>query len=459
MRATKLTLKNVLGFEDAEINLGGITVITGENASGKTSLIEALVGLFGSGHDATLLRTGSEQGQIVLELDEGTIQKTITETETDPSVRLKGAGRVSSPVKYMRKIADLLALNPVDFARAKTDKERIKWLEEFLPLELDRAALAKATPSLALRPEDFEGNALEVLSRLRTRVYDARTGANRTRDDKIRAVRELEASLPPDDGTDQTAKLAALENNRRELEARLDFLKTNSRTRLVGCRENLRLVTQNLRHQYEREAETKIEAARTELAEKLKSLHLRSETELQKANDTAAELLARDGAPINEELQRLAAEIGQTQEQVQQQVRAVTLRKVKERTEAEAQAAAAESVQLTTALERLNGLKRDLLQNLPFPGLEIADGQILLDGVPFNRVNTGRKWNFALNFAVHRLETLLPDGLKLICVDGAECLDAKNFATLEAGVAKLAERGYQFIITRVTDDPLKIETR
>ena len=66
-------------------------------------------------------------------------------------------------------------------------------------------------------------------------------------------------------------------------------------------------------------------------------------------------------------------------------------------------------------------------------------------------MNDAERVKFSINLAIMKAGQL-----KLICVDGMEKLDSKNFAKWEAAIA---ETGAQCVITRVTDGPRKIEAK
>ena len=72
MQVTQIKIQNILGIKELEIKPSSITEITGKNASGKTSVLEALKSVFAGGKDATLLRKGEKSGSVVLLLDDGT---------------------------------------------------------------------------------------------------------------------------------------------------------------------------------------------------------------------------------------------------------------------------------------------------------------------------------------------------------------------------------------------------
>ena len=102
------------------------------------------------------------------------------------------------------------------------------------------------------------------------------------------------------------------------------------------------------------------------------------------------------------------------------------------------------SKELTKAIENLDKLKSDLLSDLPVEGLEVRDGDIFVDGIPFDRVNESARISLALEIARIR-----SGELGLVLCDGLECLDSKTF---EAFRKKALKTGLQFIVTRVSDE-------
>jgi hypothetical protein len=105
---------------------------------------------------------------------------------------------------------------------------------------------------------------------------------------------------------------------------------------------------------------------------------------------------------------------------------------------------------LTATLEKLDTLKAAALANLPIKGVEVRDGEVYVDDIPFDRVNRARQIRTALNVA-----RLRAGQLGLVCVDGLESLDPETFAQFEAAAAK---SGLQFIVNRVSEGALTVRT-
>lgn len=126
MRVKKITIRNVMGVEERTIEPGRVTRIQGRNASGKTSTLEAIKSVIQGGHDATLLRVGQEEGEVVLVLEDGedeiAVRKRITAEKSDLTVTHPTMGKISAGKRWLDGLVDRLSFNPVDFltADAKT---------------------------------------------------------------------------------------------------------------------------------------------------------------------------------------------------------------------------------------------------------------------------------------------------------------------------------------------------
>src|SRR5688572_4313641 len=93
LRVAALRIRNILGISTAEIKPGRVTLIEGANGKGKTSILEAFRSVLSGGHDATLLRKGQTDGEIVMVLDDGQeIRRDISESKSSVTVTHPQAG-------------------------------------------------------------------------------------------------------------------------------------------------------------------------------------------------------------------------------------------------------------------------------------------------------------------------------------------------------------------------------
>ena len=103
---------------------------------------------------------------------------------------------------------------------------------------------------------------------------------------------------------------------------------------------------------------------------------------------------------------------------------------------------------LTKALERIDALKAKKLAEDGIEGMEIVDGEVIVDGIPFDALNTQRQYEVAFQIACRGIGQL-----PLMVCDRAESFDAKNWQDFcEAAKAS----GFQILAARVTEGPLKV---
>lgn len=430
MRVQRIAIRNVLGIEELEIEPGSLTIIRGRNGLGKTSTLEAIRSVIEGGHDLTLLRTGADEGEVMLVLDDGTeLRKRITEKGSSVSVRHPEHGNVRGPQGYIQRLTDALSVNPIAFLTAPA-KKRGEWLLEAIPMEVTVEDLAEAIGSDALLgpidPRWAEGHALEVIERVRKSVYDERTGTNRAAKEKRATVDQLSESLPNDANAEDAGRAGELRqayiDRLRARDADLRDIEQGRDRRLTDLRDE----TQRKIDELKAAAAAQADEIKAEADRRMSSVWEGAEGELSHLNAEVA---------TAEERERRADQIANTRRIVQ------TITKEVENLERRSES-------LTAALEGLDGLKARLLERLPFPGMEIRDGEIYHDGVAFDRLNRAQQVKVAINVA-----RLRAGNLGLICVDGLECLDAQTFETF---CERASQEDLQLIVTRVSDGALEV---
>lgn len=418
MRVAKIQIRNILGIEELDIEPGAVTMLEGRNGVGKTSTIEAIKAVVAGGHDASLLRNGAEVGEVVLVLDDETvIRKRITADKSTLTVRRADAGEVSAPQRYLARLADALSVNPVAFLTADP-KRQAEYLLESLPLQLDTAALEEAVGgTVEIGAIAAGAHALDVIAEIRKEVFEERTGINRAAKEKRATVTQLADSVPAEVVSEADAR-AHLKELQRENE--------------VAGAEGRARADEITRTRDDAIAEIKADAQR-----RIDEVRARAEAERAAALE---ELLPK--------ARELAAKIAAADTELREADRHANTREVLAGLQEDVTELEQRSEALTAALGRLDALRTKLLSKLPIPGLELVDGVIQKGGVPFARLNRAEQVKVAIALA-----RLRAGEIKLICVDGIECLDGK---TLEAFRENAARTDLQFVITRVNPDPTAV---
>lgn len=393
MRLSKVEIRNILGLEELEFQPGALTVISGGNDEGKSTIIESIKAALGGGHDATLLRRGAEVGEVVLVMDTGDVERTrITEKSTTRTWKGPDGVPKGKPQSIIDELLNSLSFNPVAFLMAPPDKQA-EWLLEMLPIVLDAGALSDMT-GLQIDPAEITGKPLDVLARIRKRIYDLRTGVNRVVQEKKKTAAGLQATIADVSDPDGIARdLAAAEED------------------VNGKREELAKVLRTIDQQADA-ARTKARSTRqVAIEEGVKQVATLRER--QKAAHNAA--MAKEMVTQFKEQEKEAVE---------------------------------ESETLTARLEALDKFKESCLDTIPIKGMKYVDGRLLLNEVNFERVNRAKQVRVIFQFA-----KITAGPLGLVIVDNLECLDREAFEEFSQIAPKT---GLQFIVTRVTKGPLFI---
>lgn len=424
MKIQHLSISNILGVQHLELDAGQFNAITGKNGQGKTSVLEAIKAALGGGHDATLLRKGADQGEVILVLDdETTIRRRVKESGSDTEVR-QGGKKITKPGEFLKRIADLTSVNPVDFLRA-SKKDRARVLLEAMPLKVDTDKLTKLAGRPIKLPEGT--HALEVIKAYHTVVYDDRTGTNRAAKEKEATINQLREAMPDAPG--------GVEGDEDSLRAQLQQHQESYRT------EETRITNKLADLRAERDKDVaELEAQIAELRVKIEQRRAAFTTIEGKAEGQRAINKQRTSeaiAPINAALDAIVADRSAA---AKRQSTLETIETMGEQLEALKKDAEAQ----TRALAAIEDYRMSLLNSLPIPGLEVRDGDIYRDGVQFDRLNTAQQVSIAVEIA--KLRT---GDLGLMCLDGLECLDSDSFEALQDAAL---ESGLQLFVTRVTDD-------
>ena len=431
MNIQKIKIANLLGIEELEFDPGKFTLIEGRNGSGKTSILESIKHALNGGHDAKLLRNGTDKGEIVLILDDGVqLTKTVTQSKSDVKLLDKDGNRINKPQTYIDKLIDMLSVNPVQFLTADK-KNRVNYLLEAIPMKLTMEHLEKSLNGMSGRVrDDLSGHALEVIGRIYKQFYDERTGINRALKEKTATMTQLKESVSefnysPNEITD---KLKSIENKKGEMESKKSlFLEQAVNHRMKKLDDE------------EERFQEEINKLRFEHEEIKQEIHNHFDTQ-------KTEIQSR----FEERYLPLLSELTLLQEQQKQYASHEKTRELVEQFYSECQKLKEESEKLSGALTGLDNLKENLLRDLPIQGLEIREGEIFCKDIVFDKLNTAEQVKIAVEVAKLRASEL-----GIICVDGIERLDKDTFNEFKS---KAIESGLQMIVTKVGDSELNIHT-
>lgn len=413
MKVSKIKIENILGIEELEIAPGAVTVISGGNGTGKTSALEAVKAALRGGNDATLLRNGAKKGEVVLVLDDGTaVKRTVRATGTTTKVCAADGAELNGPAGRIKAIVHGESLNPVEWISAPK-ASRVEMLAESIPMDLDVEKIGQ----ICGREVDVSAKRpLDLLDALRKEAYDERTGLSRAAREKAATAKQLSDAVAP--VQENAADVAELEKRRAAAEEKY-------------AAEMRRI-------------EGKLEGVRKDYAGRIAALR----DELAKIEHSAEKSRSMAGEERAASVSGLDAEIRAAREAEASAARASQARETAKKMREEADELERRADGKTAEIEALDAYRMELLAKSPLPGLEIREGDIFVDGVPFDRVNSARKMRIAVEVA-----KLRAGELGLICVDGAEMLDEEAFAALCEG---MRDSGLQMICTRVSAGPINV---
>jgi len=438
MKVSHVKISNILGIKELEFDAQHFTEISGENGSGKTSVLEAIQSVLKTGHDATLLRTGETKGEAVLVLDDGTeLSKTVTADKSTSKARVKGklAGR---PAEIIKSMSDLYSANPVEFIRARK-QDRVKVLLESMPLTADADKLAAITGI----PVSFEPgtHALAVINSVYKAVYDDRTGTNRAVEEKANTINQLRLTVPdPIDGVvgsedELTEQISAADKLKNDELARIA-------TKLQGIKDDNHKKTDEIRRLAQENID-KIKADAQASVEQLTTSFHGIEAKANTQREMTIQRHTDKVTPIKNALINIKNNRDATAKREQLLLTVAEMEKglISLQTDAQRQ---------NKALDDLNKYKADLLDSLPIPGVEIRDGEIYRDNIVFDRLNTAQQVWIAIEIA-----KLRNSNLPVCCVDGIELLDPKTYAEFKR---QALESKLQLFVSRVSGEEFAVNT-
>lgn len=449
----RVFIKSVLGIEQLLFKPGKrFTKVSGDNATGKTSIIEALKSVLGGGvHDAKLLRNGSEEATIVLDLDDGVeLTKYIKAETSEIKAEHPEMGVLGKPVAYLNKIRDKIASNPIELLTAKA-AERINILLQSVPMTI-------APEKLAFVPESFKkdislsGHALAIIETLRKNIFERRAEKNVSIRDKEGTIATLSKAAPPSppEGTTWKAEKSRLEAEIKKLnkstQSSLENVKKNAAKTYEEGKEN----HQKSLNAIDDEIDGKIRILNDERESRKRALRLAREKEVEKETASAQSENSTIQADYKTKYDPLKTQLTTAENRFEEEIRFDESSQLLNRLQEERLTLSRESDDLSTVLEKLVSLKSDLLKEIPVAGLEVRDGDIFVDDIPFDTLNSAEQIKLAV-----RLCILRTGKLRLVVLDGLERLGRKNREML---ISELNAADMQCIGSFVEDDEdLKIE--
>ena len=196
MIITRLEIRNCLGIKELQFNPGQVNVISGENETGKTSVLESIEkALLNAQRRPVFVRSGAEEATLYVELSDG--------TTIDRKVKPDGGGKVDvtqngvkvrKPETVLRQYVGEIGVLAADFLDKK-DKEQTEILLSFIPMRVTAEDMEEWFGEKP--PVNLNQHALDVLTYLaEAYFYDKRTKANSAVSDCQDEIGSLRRQLP-----------------------------------------------------------------------------------------------------------------------------------------------------------------------------------------------------------------------------------------------------------------------
>jgi hypothetical protein len=466
-RIAQLDIRDIMGISEMSIPLDGkATMITGKNGKGKSSIIKALLSAVSGGYAAELVRNGAESGEVVLVMnDDSSIRKRIFK-EKAGTVQLKAGGKaLSKPQQRLNMLFDGVAVDPAKFLSSKPASQ-LEQLLEATPMVLTEAQLASingatldeggnGSVDLTAHPIHLIDASVKVLNSKRVSINGQ---INQEQSSLIRLKSVIPEDAEPKEIGDLESRLALLNEHLQGLSVKAGKDSDNIR---IAQQEAIQAVNDTANNEnrqlLDRQAELRQQQA--EIFTELQAI----ETTLSAGSDNIKRSVEGINIKAQNEILTINNQLGVDTHSAENDKSAteraimnhghytMTLQHIKE-SNIEAASLAQEKSVIEQQIEKLISMKNGLITSIPIAGLEVCDGSIMCDGIPFKSLNTAKQAELAIRIAVMRLDTN-PEAIRLIIVDGAECMDTETIHSL---IDAAEIHNVQLLMAKTTDGPLEV---
>jgi len=127
MKIIRLTAENFKKLVAVEITPdGNVVTITGKNAAGKTSVLDAIIALFGGAAKAPAkpIREGQQYATLVAQTEDYIMRCQFSNAGRKLEVRRTNHSKIKSPQALLDRITGQIAFDPLAFARMKNREQR-----------------------------------------------------------------------------------------------------------------------------------------------------------------------------------------------------------------------------------------------------------------------------------------------------------------------------------------------
>jgi len=339
MKIVRLTAENVKRLKAVEITPDGtVQVITGRNAQGKTSVLDAIWLALGGGaagrETVRPIRDGEVKASVTLDLGDLTVVRTWAGDKTTLTVKSADGAKYPSPQGVLDALVGRLSFDPLEFTRLSA-RDQVAALLDLVDIDVD----------------------LPLLARQRQRAYDERTEIGR----QGKALGEPGSLVPaPAEEVSASDLITAIR------QAQYDLADQDSERRAL------------------REGEEKVEALEAEL-----------EAWISVMEERRARVKAHKPVPDVEALESSLRSVEETNRAVRHNASVAEAKARKD-------ALLADYAGLTKTIDALDATKAKALAAAKFPvaGLGFDDDGVTFEGIPFSQASSAEQIRVSLAMAM-----------------------------------------------------------
>lgn len=402
MNILKLEASNILRLSAVTITpQGNAIVIGGENAQGKSSVLNSIAMALAGEKFTKPLRDGAQKGKIEIDLGEITVTRTFTHGGGGTlSVKNKEGVAFSSPQTMLDKLIGQISFDPLAFTREKSARQ----------LEILRQLAGVDTSKL---DADYKT------------AFDERTNVNRdlrAQESRLSGITKTDAPAEEVSMVSLSDKLAnAQSRNSANASARESVERMASEGRQLSesakrIKSGAEAMTRQLDELTRRiEEETLLLAKEEKRLSEFRALYESKKKEVSELEDEDTASIRQDMANADQ----LNRKVRANRQYAEESSKRDTLSK--------------QSRELDTQLEVISADKHKLIRDAkyPLPGLSLSDDGIVFEGIPFSQASAAEQLRVSMAIAL-----AMNPKLRVCLIRDGSLLDKKALAA----VAEMAEK-------------------
>lgn len=430
---SKIELKNIACFEQYQIDLAKLNLVKAKNGSGKTTLTKALLSAVSGGNQVELIKNGEPSGEIMIEFSNGIKLNKILNRDGKAKLYLSDETDhvIPKAQTFLDGLFDSYSFNPVQIITA-TKKERLSLLLESLPMKATkddfRAIFNGFVDSPAFPEHVLNLHAFDAIEFFVKSIYEKRTDVNSQLKKAKLTNDSLKSSMP------NASNSQNIGDDLRKYELEAEEMINNKNQSVNQANEFKQKSIDDLMNRYNHRL--------AELNEWKANARKLIDESFDKSMRDIERNYQNSYLPVKEEIIKLSVlEKNQAAYQKQAEI-------IKEN-EIDIESLTKKTESFTSSLAKLESLKSNFLTDLPVPGLDVKDGEIYFNEIPFDALNTQKQMEI-----VAKISMLRAGKLGFVFVDGFERLDKENQKIF---FEEFAKTELQLLVTEVSDSDMTIE--